>query len=72
MSMTVPILCAFNSPSMPNRTQLLERDPMRRASYPRESVEAGKDGSIGVQVTCYSMIVFYAFGVVIWSTRWSV
>ncbi|KAL9126718.1 MAG: hypothetical protein Q9175_007875, partial [Cornicularia normoerica] len=44
-SFVVPIHSAFCPPSIPNRSQLLKRDPLRRASYPDEVREV-EDGFI--------------------------
>ena len=60
-SFTVPIRCAFRPPSIPNRAQLLKRDPVLRASYPQDVSEAGEDKIIGSQYLCYSLIMAYVF-----------
>lgn len=66
-SFTVPIRCAFRPPSIPNRAQLLKRDPVRRASYPDGVQEAGEKQFLGSQTICYTLIMVYVFGLLIYS-----
>ncbi len=58
-SVAAPIRCAFRPPSIPNRAQLLKKDPVRRASYPQDVSEAGEDRIFGSQHLCYSLIMVY-------------
>ena len=58
---TVPIRYAFQPPSIPNRAQLLKRDPVRRASYPQHVGEAGEEKTFGSEHLCYSLIMVYVF-----------
>lgn len=69
-SFSVPILYAFKPPSIPNRAQLLKKDPVRRASYPEEVRETGENGGIGCHAVCYTVIVLYAFGLATRSATW--
>ena len=57
----VPIRCALRPPSIPNRAQLLKRDPVRRASYPHDVSEAGEEKTFGGEHLCYSLIMVYVF-----------
>lgn len=64
-SFAVPIRCAFNPPSIPNRAQLLKRDPVRRASYPHVVQDVGDDGLLNSQTVCFSLIMLYVLGLFI-------
>lgn len=62
----VPIHSAFCPPSIPNRSQLLKMDPLRRASYPDEVREV-EDGFIGNQAIDFSLIMIYVCGLFVYS-----
>ena len=68
-SFTVPIRYTFRPHSIPNRAQLLKKDPVRRASYPDEVQEAGEDQFLGSQAICYSLSMVYVFGLLIYSVH---
>lgn len=57
----IPIRCAFRPPPIANNSQLLKKDPVRRASYPDEVQQAGADQMLGGQTICYTLIVVYVF-----------
>lgn len=66
-SFAVPIRCAFRPPSIPNRSQLLKKDPVRRASYPAGVQEAGEDKTFGSQTLCCTLIMVYSLGIFVYS-----
>lgn len=58
--MAIPLLYAFFPPTIPDREQLLKRDPELRASYPREQ-EAAKDQPFYLREDiCYSVCALYS------------
>lgn len=59
-SFIVPMQYAFNPPTIPNHEQLLKRDPVRRASYPKEVHHPGHYRHPGSQELNYTMIVGYS------------
>lgn len=59
-SFLIPLQYAFNPPTIPNHAQLLKRDPVRRASYPKEVQEPGQFPQLGTQEVNYTISVFYA------------
>ena len=66
-SFAVPIRCAFRPPSIPNRSQLLKKDPVRRAAYPSGVHEAGEDQTFGSQTMCYTLVVIYVASLLVYS-----
>ena len=66
-SFAVPIRCAFRPPSIPNRSQLLKKDPVRRAAYPSGVHEAGEDQTFGSQTMCYTLVIIYVASLLLYS-----
>jgi len=66
-SFTIPIRCAFRPPSIPNRSQLLKKDPVRRALYPDEVQDPGEDQTFGSHALCYSLIMVYVVSLFVYS-----
>lgn len=63
-SMAIPLLYAVFPPTTPNRKELLKRDPLRRASYPRDR-EAAKDQPSSLRDEFFSLLfAFYTLSVV--------
>lgn len=59
-SFAVPIQYALNPPTIPNHEQLLKRDLVRRASYPKEVHHPGQYRRPGSQELNYTFIVGYS------------
>lgn len=58
-SFAIPIGCAFAPMSIPNRSQLLKKDPVRRASYPKETSDSARGGLVEGLFVVYTGIVAY-------------
>lgn len=58
-SFAIPIRCAFSPLSIPNRSQLLKKDPVQRASYPSEVTESLKGEGFDGRMVTYTAIVVY-------------
>lgn len=58
-SMAVPLLYVFFPPTIPNRAELLKRDPERRASYPRDQENAMGQPFYLREDICYSICMVY-------------
>lgn len=66
-SFFIPIRYAFLPPSIPNHAQLLKRDPVLRASYPREAKES-EDQKLSLdQEIVYSLCMAYGLGLFIYT-----
>ena len=71
-SIAVPIRYAFVPPTVPQREQLLKRDPVLRASYP-ESQESGPESSLMLsQDVIYTFCMVYVLGLLIYAWNMSV
>ena len=66
-SFAIPLRCTFHPPSIPNRAQLLKKDPVRRANYPKEVRDTDEDLAIGSLSFCYTAIVIYVMLLGVWS-----
>ena len=65
-SFAVPLRYAFHPPTIPNRAQLLKRDPMRRASYPHEVKDVSENYLLGSHALCYSFIILYTLALLLY------
>ncbi len=64
-SFLIPIRYAFLPPSIPNHAQLLKRDPVLRASYPKK-VKESQDQKLSLdQDIVYSLCMTYGLGLFI-------
>ncbi len=71
-SIAIPIHYAFVPPTIPQREQLLKRDPVLRASYP-QSQESGPEQSLLVsQDVVYSFCMVYVLGLLTYAWNMSV
>ncbi len=66
-SFTIPIRCAFRPPSIPNRSQLLKKDPVRRALCPDEVKDPGEDQTFGDHTLYYSLTMVYVISLFVYS-----
>lgn len=57
-SVAIPVKYALLPPTIPNREQLLKRDPVLRASYPRD-VQGETETLLLGQDVCYSVCMAY-------------
>ena len=71
-SIAIPIRYAFVPPTIPQREQLLKRDPVLRASYP-EFQESGPENSLILsQDVVYSFCMVYVLGLLTYAWNMSV
>ena len=71
-SIAIPIRYAFVPPTVPQREQLLKRDPVLRASYP-QTQESGPEYSLILsQDVIYSFCMVYVLGLLIYAWNMSV
>lgn len=64
-STAVPIRYALLPPTIPNREQLLKRNPVLRASYPKEKDTQDKGAFFGKD-TCYTLCGGYVLSLLGW------
>lgn len=71
-SIAIPIRYAFVPPTVPQREQLLKRDPVLRASYP-QTQESGPEYSLMLsQDVVYTFCMLYVLGLLIYAWNMSV
>ena len=56
-SFLVPLKYAYRQPTVPNNQQLLKRDPIRQASYPKEIRHSAQHGYLGSREFVYAVTV---------------
>ena len=71
-SAAIPIGYAFLPPTIPQREQLLKRDPVLRASYPQDSESDGGDTFLFGQHASYSVCMLYTLGLFVCTWNMSV
>lgn len=69
-SMTVPLMYMLLPPTIPNREEMLKRDPMLRASYPRERDDTLKVPFYLREDILYTVSVLYTLVVTSLSRRY--
>ena len=66
-SFLTPLLHALHPPTIPNRAQLLKKDPVRRANYPDSVREEEEAPRLGGQTVIFTAIMLYTALLGFWS-----